>query len=373
MNLSNNQQAFLELVKAGLWEKDTCLKPYGDIDIQEVYRLSQDQSVVGLVAAGLEHLSDMRPPKEDVLTFAGEALQLEQRNTAMNSFIGVLVEKMRGKDIYSLLVKGQGISQCYERPSWRACGDVDLLLSEGNYNKAKALLTPLASSVGEEVEYIKHLDLIIDPWEVELHGNLYTGLFKRIDKGIEQVQSEVFNGGDVRSWMNGSTQVCLPGPDSDVIFVFTHILQHYFKEGVGLRQLCDWCRLLYTYREKINLPKLKAHLNTLGILTEWQAFASLVVNFLGMPQDSMPFYSHNLFVKKKGTLILKRILALGNMGHKRTAHNEGNSSVIKRKAKTFCRVTSDTLYNFFIFPVDSIRIWWNTIRVSLMGAVTKNK
>ena len=52
MKLNNNQQAFLELVRAGLWEKDACLLQYGNIDFQEVYRLAQEQSVVGLVAAG---------------------------------------------------------------------------------------------------------------------------------------------------------------------------------------------------------------------------------------------------------------------------------------------------------------------------------
>lgn len=125
MKLNNNQQAFLELIRASLWEKDAYLLPYGDINFQVVYRLAQEQSVIGLVAAGHEYVIDVKPPKEVLLTFIGETLQLEQRNSAMNYFIGVLVEKMRKEDIYTILVKGQGTAQCYERPLWRACGDVD--------------------------------------------------------------------------------------------------------------------------------------------------------------------------------------------------------------------------------------------------------
>ena len=83
---NNNQQAFLESVKAGLWEKDVCLLPYGNIDFQEIYRLAQEQSVVGLVAAGFEHVKDVKIPQEIALSIAGETLQLEQRNIAMNSF-----------------------------------------------------------------------------------------------------------------------------------------------------------------------------------------------------------------------------------------------------------------------------------------------
>ncbi len=77
------------------------------------------------MAAGIEHITDGKPQKKDVLQFIGRTVQLEQRNQAMNCFIGVTVEKMREAGIYTLLVKEQGVAQCYERPLWRACGDVD--------------------------------------------------------------------------------------------------------------------------------------------------------------------------------------------------------------------------------------------------------
>lgn len=103
--------------------------------------------MVGLVAAGLEHVTDIKPAKKDVLQFIGRAMQLEQRNTAMNYFIWELVNKMQDAGIETKLVKGQGGAQCYERLLWRSCGDVDLFLSEGNYNLAKEFLRQLASSV----------------------------------------------------------------------------------------------------------------------------------------------------------------------------------------------------------------------------------
>lgn len=68
---SNNQQVFFALVRAGLWEKDVQLLPYGEVDYAEVMRLAQEQVVVGLVAAGLEHVTDMRVPQVWALQFAG--------------------------------------------------------------------------------------------------------------------------------------------------------------------------------------------------------------------------------------------------------------------------------------------------------------
>lgn len=113
MPSDNNIQAFIALVKAGLWEQEVRLSQYNTIDFLQVLKLAEEQSVVGLVAAGLEHVVDVKIPKEEVLQFVGQALQLEQRNQAMNKFVACLVEKMRQMDVYSLLLKGQGIAQCY--------------------------------------------------------------------------------------------------------------------------------------------------------------------------------------------------------------------------------------------------------------------
>jgi len=144
----NSQKAFFALVRAGLWEKDAQLLPYEDIKWQEVYKLAIEQSVLGLVLAGLEQ-SGVKPPKESLLRWIGEAQQIEQRNKAMNSFVAELLDGLRKEDVCCLLVKGQGVAQCYEKPLWRESGDIDLLLSDEDYKRTKTLLTPLAEEVHE--------------------------------------------------------------------------------------------------------------------------------------------------------------------------------------------------------------------------------
>ena len=172
---------------------------------------------------------DRKPQKKDVLQFIGRTVQLEQRNQAMNYFIGVLVEKMREAGIYTVLVKGQGVGQCYERPLWRSCGDVDLFFDAENYERAKGFLSSLAVEVEPEEKRKKHLAMTIDPWLVELHGRLYSGLSARIERGLDAVQRETFEGGKVRIWKDGETEVPLLAVENDVFYVFTHILQHFYK------------------------------------------------------------------------------------------------------------------------------------------------
>ena len=308
-------QAFFELLKAGL-RKKACVNINVNLaettDWHYLYRLAQEQSVQGIVLSGLEELStnnaNLNIPKELLLQWIGEVQIIEQSNKEMNRFVADLIARMRDADIYAILVKGQGVAQCYESPFWRSSGDVDLLLSDNNYDKAKQFLLPLSDTHKSELQYTRHLGLTIESWYVELHGSMRTGLSAKVDKVVDEVQRDVFYGGNVRSWNNGGTPVFLPSSDNDVIFIFTHILQHFYKETLGLKQLCDWCRLLWTYRESLNRGLLESRIKKAGIIREWKAFASLAVDYLGMPVEAMPLYDDSSRWSKKALKLIDFIL-----------------------------------------------------------------
>jgi len=371
MTLNNSQLAFFELLRAGLWGKEARLSMLSIIDFKDVCQIAEEQSVVGLVAAGLEYITDVRAPKEDILKFVGQALQIEQRNKSMNEFVAHLTEQLRDINVYSILVKGQGVAQCYERPLWRTCGDVDLLLSDINYLQAKDFLIPLASFVAPEDASQKHLGLTINSWVVELHGSLHSGLTSRIDRGLDSVQDDVFCGGNVRTWMNGKTQIFLPGIDNDIIFIFSHILQHFFKGGIGLRQVCDLCRFLWTYKERINVQLLEKRIKNMGLMTEWKAFAALSVDYLGMPVASMPLYSSSKKWSQKASRILAFILETGNFGHNRDKSYYDKYPLVIYKAISLWRNTLDSMRHFMVFPKDAAVVWFVRLKVGVRGVVKK--
>lgn len=354
--------AFFELVKAGLWEKEARLSRFNNIGFTTVYGMSEEQSVVGLVAAGLEHVQDVKVPKDIALSFAGTALQLEQRNLAMNDYVARLILKLRKQGINALLVKGQGIAQCYEKPLWRAAGDVDLLLSKDNYEKAKDYLLPQAMSAEKEYSYLKHIGMTLDEeYVVELHGALHSRLSRRVDRVIDEAQKSVFYGGNVRSWAIGSTTVYLPAPNEDVIFIFTHFLRHFFFEGIGLRQICDWCRLLWTYKDSLDYGLLESQIRKMGLMSEWKAFAAFAVKWLDMPAEAMPLYSADSKWARKGDKICAFVMQVGNLGHKQRRNYRGQAYLV-RKFRSFWGRLCDMLRHFSIFPMDSVLFFGGVIR-----------
>ena len=360
---------FFLLVRVGLFGRTDGTEKIQlqDVDWAEVYELAKEQSVVGLVAGGIETLLHGEPttndkqlvPKEWAKKFASATMRLEQRNKNMNQFIAQLITRLKKRDIHTFLLKGQGVAQCYEKPLWRTCGDVDLLVWGDNYQKAKDFLGSYASHSGKEHPYKKHLDMTISGWTVELHGNLRCGYSARIDNVLDKICAKAFSsaslsGKTVTSWMDEDIEVPVLGREDNVLYVFVHFINHFYKGGVGIRQICDWCRLLWTFRGSIDTAALEQQLKRMGLMSEWRTFGAYAVEHLGMPREAMPFYSVDEKWRRKTQHIQQFILMTGNMGHNRNM-NHNKLPFLKRKIESTTQRIRDLANHLMIFPLDTVR------------------
>lgn len=364
--MDNNQKAFFELLRAGLFPDhgegvmvhDTL---FMDVNWGKVYQIAQEQSVQGVVLQGIEELRakniELSVPKVLLLQWIGEVQLIEQRNKEMNIFLARLIEDLKSEGIRCALVKGQGIAQCYERPLWRSSGDIDLLLDEENYFKASSYLPNRADQVKENRMDIKHFEMSFGTWVVELHGTLHGEWSRRVDRVIDDLQVDSFRKNNFRIWKNNNVEALLPSPDVDVLFVFSHILQHFFIGGIGLRQICDWCRLLWTFRTSLNQELLESRIREAGLMSEWKAFGAFAVVYLGMPVGAIPLYSDDSRWKRKASRLLDFVMETGNFGHNRDESYKMKYPVVIRLFISFWRRVKDTYKHFCIFPLDALKAW----------------
>ena len=368
-NLGNN--AFFALLRAGLWEQEVSLSAYGAVDYVTLFKQAREQAVVGLVAVGLERIPSGNPTPEESQSFREEVLMLEACNTEMNDIAAWLMERLAEEQVQAVLMKGPGVAQCYARPLWRAVGDIDLLLDGKDYERARTLLSPLAQSVGPEGVHDRHQGLAFASWDLELHGTIRTGLSNRIDNGLDALRCEILKRGCVRIWRNEGVDIALPDYDCDSILIFAHFLKHFYRGGVGLRQICDWCRLLWTGREAIDRTLLGQRLDSMGLTDAWKAFGALAVEVLGLPGDAMPFYVPARKWSRKAERILAFILESGNFGHKRKTGYYKKYPYWGRKAISMGRRMGDLCHHALIFPRDVLRfsphIFFNGLRSALRG------
>ena len=359
----NNKDAFFTLLRAGLWgDGNSDIRIEGTTGWNYVYQLAQEQSVQGVVLQGIDSFRFQVPgfkiPQVLLLQWIGELQEVEQRNKAMNAFIAGLVEKLRKTNVYALLIKGQGVAQCYDKPLWRSSGDVDLLLDSTHYEKAKSLFIPIAESVNDEDIKKKEIAITIKGIVVELHGCIPFAMSKRVDDGIDKVLEDLFFHGNVRSWDCNGTQVFLPSPDNDVILVYTHFLHHFFIEGVGFRQICDWCRLMWTYRDSLNYGLLESMIRKMGLMSEWKAFYNLASRYLGMPDLDSRFMVHDSRFDKKADRIMGLVLKSGNFGHNKDLSYRTRYSGLTYKFVAAWRRLKDFASLIPVFPMDAPKFFF---------------
>lgn len=109
------------------------------------------------------------------------------------------------------------------------------------------------------------------------------------------------------------------------------------KKVLDFRQICDWCRLLWTNKESVNLKLLEYRIREADVMTEWITFASLAVHYLGMPNEAIPFYTKSRRWLCNGNKTLSIILESGNFVHNND-YTYYNKSFWKYKYISFMRI-----------------------------------
>jgi hypothetical protein len=109
----------------------------------------------------------------------------------------------------------------------------------------------------------------------------------------------------------------------------------------------------------------------MGIKTEWKAFATLAVDYLGFPKEVMPFYDDSKCWKKKAQRILSLIFRTGTFGHNRDMEYKQHDTMVKRLVKSFKRRNGDGIQQILIFPLDGLRMWLKMILTGLRFVVKR--
>ena len=350
--MSISEKAFLELLKAGLWGTEVREESFlnKDIDWERVVELARQQTVVGIVGEAMSQLSRGVMIRSLYLQVLKEVMEIEEENKRMNTLIPVLFRTLDQLEVKSWLLKGQGVAQCYENPLLRMSGDIDVFFPhmEGYEKSREDFLRHLKpEDVHNDNHQTKTLEFDYKGIYIELHGQILPEVNRRCRRNFAKFQEEcqIENG---KTW-NGAT---LPPSRFDVVFIFMHMVRHYFGGGIGLRQVSDWIRYVHVHRQDIQEGKLKEDLQKTGLFKLWQAFGCMAVESLGCPSESMFFYSSSF--TKKGRRLLKYILESGNFGYFDERTKSDSRFYLVRRFVAFWGHLQMKFRNLMMFPEESI-------------------
>lgn len=353
----NSDKLFFDILRKGLWGKSE-VDAFCSVDDKiwrEVLWLSSSQTVAGIIADGLSDCSQEVVPRQIAMRLISASVSTEHRNQQINAKITQLIPEFVKAGVPVVVVKGQAIAQCYKNPFSRMPGDIDLIVKPEDYERAKAIIRNLSGEEGTDDSGVKHFAATVGDIEVEVHGTIHTSLSSRINDMLDEMQAEVFADGGSREWDCNGVDVKIPSADFDALYIFLHLLQHFFCGGLGLRQLCDMAMSLHANKGHIDEQKLIERIERMKIVSEWKAFIAFLVNYLGLPEQEAPLYDRKFI--NQADRIWKYIRKTGNFGKNKSRKYGMNSSYLLRKAESLIRNASCFVIHIQLFPSDSFKFF----------------
>ena len=360
------RRQFLELIRSGLSGKEARISVFAEgVDWKALHRLATEQTLVGVVTDGIDLLKGpLRPFDEAMDPFLGDLMTTEQRNERMDSFAVKLVRRLEKEGMTPLVLKGQPLAREYRNPSHRQCGDIDLLLTPDEYGRAKDILVPKATKVETEYDEILHQGLYFGPLAVELHGAVSTLMSPSLDESLSACTSRMFSERKFRSVGIKDCEVKVPPLWFDAMYIFVHMLHHYWSSGVALRQILDWSLFVTNHYDEFDMQRLDRVVTELGVKHMWQVFAGFAAETFDLPEDRFPFYVKTW--KGKNRRILRFVLRSGNFGRKEDRTRDEDEGFLKKKLLSFwMNVVHDRLRHFPTFPKESMRYFSGAFRYGM--------
>ena len=289
-NLSLTQQQLLALVRLGIGsdaQADECLRQ--DIGWKAIVSLAEEQTVVGVVADGVQRLpEELWPERRMRLQWFGLAAMQTEQNAVVNAAMADLVKVLEQEQISYCIVKGQTLGALYPNPDARQAGDVDFYVPAGDFQHAKTLIEQrLSVKVEGEERADKHDSFVYRDVRFEMHYRLETFGISRHQRHFDRMIDQALEVEPVTRHITDMMVRVLP-PEGELVMTFKHLFNHLLMEGVGLRQLCDLLILLLHY-PPAGRQRLESLLHQIGYYEAFMAMGATLVSYLGLSPERFPF------------------------------------------------------------------------------------
>ncbi len=327
------------------------------MDWAGLFRFCQEQAIAGVVFQRIEALKGgkilceqsvlkkrLEIPREVLLPWFALSEQIKQRNMLMNKRCVELTEMLRKDGFDSCILKGQGNTVMYPNPYSRTPGDIDVWVIptskvEGQRSAIKYGVKERRKVVTEFVRQrfpetrirYQHIDYPVFPdVDVEVHfiptaknNPLHN---KRIQQWAEEHKEEQC--ANTVSLPDGIGQIAIPTTQFNVIYQLSHLMHHFFDEGIGLRQMMDYYYLLRSSTKlEIRKEELEMTLKYLGLWKFAGAVMYVMREVFGMEEQ----YMIAPVDERRGRTLLNEILKGGNFGKYSglTQHSTGGKYFLK--------------------------------------------
>jgi len=310
------EQILLQTIQKSLWGIEITFPP--DTDWEAVLDEAEKQAVLGIAisAAPTEHQSK----------YQGRAGFDIAHFIRILHFQSALYELFKANGIPMVILKGTAAAIYYPDPMQRTMGDIDFLVPEGLFERAKELLYQNGYQINEEPLYPRHIEACKEGISFEMHR------FFTDDDGVD-VDRFLFAGMQrIKTGQIYHSEFPLLPPMENGLVLLAHIA-HHLRAGLGLRQMIDW--MMFVDKElddELWLQSFKAAAEQTGLELLARTATKMCQMYLGL-SDRINWCKDA--DSDLCTGLLDNLLSSGNFGKKRGSGIKVESTVSHLKRKGF--------------------------------------
>ena len=352
------QEAYLGLLRSALWGTPATIPQ----DVDGVRRVAKIQRTRPMIISALHNAgwqSSSPQPMDLVHKTAITHIQI-------NRCLAKVVTALRNGGVEPVLLKGQGLARNYLQPLLRECGDIDLYTGQEQYDKACEIINGMATEkeIAEAESSALHYEIHLGKMLIEIHRVSDTLNNKEANAVFQAIAAKGLSEDLVPIDFEG-VAVNTPSNSFNAFYIFCHMQRHFLTGGVGLRQMCDWIRFIHTHSGKIDAAFLESTLDALQLRIVWNMFATIAVDFLGLPVEEMPLYQPGL--KEDATIVLDTIFREGNFGYYRYDSSDRPAGYLAGKWYSISNRIARYRMLFRMYPGEKRYIWSRILRFYGVG------
>lgn len=231
---------FYKLLRIALGKEAHFSSPLTVEEWVGVFAMAQQQTLLGVLFAGIERLpAEQRPPRQLLLQWYAMAERIKQTNKLLNQRAVETEKYFANEGFACCILKGQGVAAYYPNPLLRTSGDIDIWLSGGR----KHIHAFARSRVGLQGLTYHHIHYpLYKDVEVEVHTTPGSQSSPRINRRLQRYFKETV---DAKRFSRvalpeGVGEITVPEVEFNLVYLLLHMYKHLTGEGIGLRQMMDY-------------------------------------------------------------------------------------------------------------------------------------
>lgn len=187
-----------------------------------------------------------------------QALAINERKMF---FLNKLLKEMKENGIFCCVLKGCTLAPLYASPDLRISGDVDLLINPKDEKRVIDFLEKRNFKIKARGKDGQHFNARHEKAGLfEVHVSLFD---KEFDKYILKGKFKTNEPYEVVETSSGESVNTL-GKNDGLYFVTAHMIKHFVKDGLGLRQISDWLLYVEKYKDVLDMEKFDITIKELG-------------------------------------------------------------------------------------------------------------